>query len=90
MEDHEIVSLFWTRQEEAIPAAAEKYGQGCTALSMGILGSAEDAEECVSDAYLRAWEAIPPHRPEKLGAFLMKLTRNLSFSRWRLRSSLAS
>ena len=85
MEDHEIVSLFWARQEEAIPAAAEKYGQGCTALSMGILGSAEDAEECVSDAYLRAWEAIPPHRPEKLGAFLMKLTRNLSFSRWRQR-----
>ena len=85
MEDHEIVSLFWARREEAIPAAAEKYGQGCTALSLGILGSAEDAEECVSDAYLRAWEAIPPHRPEKLGAFLMKLTRNLSFSRWRQR-----
>ena len=50
MEDHEIVSLFWARREEAIPAAAEKYGQGCTALSLGILGSAEDAEACVRDA----------------------------------------
>ena len=83
MEDQEILSLFWERNQEAISAAAEKYGRACTALALGILGSPEDAEECVSDAYLRAWEAIPPRRPEKMGAFLMKLTRNLSFSRWR-------
>lgn len=83
MEDHEILSLFWERDQTAIAAAAAKYGRCCTALARGILGSPEDAEECVSDAYLRAWEAIPPKKLEKLGAFLMKLTRNLSFSRWR-------
>ena len=85
MDDEQILSLFWERNQDAIPAAAGKYGRACTALARGILDSPEDAEECVSDAYLRAWEAIPPQRPEKLGAFLMKLTRNLSFSRWRAR-----
>ena len=83
MDDEQILSLFWERNPDAIPAAAGKYGTACTALARGILDSPEDAEECVSDAYLRAWEAIPPQKPEKLGAFLLKLTRNLSFSRWR-------
>ena len=83
MDDEQILSLFWERNPDAIPAAAGKDGTACTALARGILDSPEDAEECVSDAYLRAWEAIPPRRPEKLGAFLLKLTRNLSFSRWR-------
>ena len=83
MEDREIVALFWARKQEAVPAAAEKYGNCCAALARRILSSAEDSEECVNDTYLRAWEAIPPNRPEKLGAFLCKLTRNLAFSRWR-------
>lgn len=83
MEDSKIVQLFWARDQEAIAAAAQKYGGYCTAIAMQILGSAEDAEECVNDAYLHAWNAIPPHRPEVLSTFLGKITRNLALNRYK-------
>ena len=82
MEDAAIVRLYWERDEQAIPATAEKYGNYCTAIAENILGSHADAEECVNDTYLNAWNAMPPHRPAVLSAFLGKLVRILSFSRW--------
>jgi RNA polymerase sigma-70 factor (ECF subfamily) len=82
MGDAEIVGLFWARSEQAISAAAEKYGRYCRSIAYNILGNNEDAEECVNDAYARAWNAIPPARPERLSAFLGKITRNLSFDRY--------
>ena len=73
MDDAAIVRLYWDRNEQAIPATAEKYGSYCTAIARNILGSPEDAEECVNDAYMQAWNAMPPHRPSILSAFLGKL-----------------
>lgn len=83
MEDARIVQLYWDRNEQAIPATAEKYGSYCTSIARNILSSREDAEECVNDTYLSAWNAMPPHRPDILSAFLGKLTRNLSFNRYK-------
>ena len=83
MEDAHIIGLYWARDEGAIPASDEKYGGLCRALSRNILGSSEDAEECVNDTWLRAWNAMPPQRPGILSAFFGKLTRNLSLDRWR-------
>lgn len=83
MEDGKIVQLYWDRDERAIPATAEKYGGYCTSIARNILGSRDDAEECVNDTYLRAWNAMPPHRPEVLPAFLGKLVRNVSLDRCR-------
>lgn len=83
MEDREIVELFWARDEGAIPAAQERYGARLTALTERLLGSSQDAEECVNDTWLRAWNAMPPQRPGILSAFFAKLTRNLSLDRWR-------
>ena len=65
---------------------AVKYGRYCTSIAYGILGSREDAQECVSDAYLTAWNAIPPRRPADLGTYLGKITRNLSIDRLRTRN----
>ena len=87
MEDHEIIRLYWDRDETAIRATDEKYGAYCTAIARNILASREDAEECVSDTWLRAWNAMPPHRPSILATFLGKLTRRLSIDRWRARSA---
>lgn len=81
MEDESIVQLYWDRNEQAIPATADKYGSYCTSIARNILGSREDAEECVNDTYLHAWNAMPPHRPKILSTFLGKLTRNLAFNR---------
>ena len=83
MEDAAIVALYWERDEQAIPATAAKYGPYCTAVAANILQSAEDVDECVNDTWLGAWNAMPPHRPAKLSAFLGKLTRNLAINRCR-------
>ena len=67
MEDTEILRLFAVRSERAIAAANEKYGASCLRLAERMLGSPQDAEECLNDALLAAWNAIPPEKPESLG-----------------------
>lgn len=83
MEDSRIVQLFWERNQEAVAAAADKYGAYCAAVAQNILQSEQDAEECVNDTWLSAWNAMPPHRPGRLSVFLGKLTRNLAFNRYK-------
>lgn len=83
MNDSEIVQLYWDRDQRAIAASAQKYGGYCISIAKNILKNQQDAEECVSDAYLNAWNAIPPQRPAILSAFLGKLTRNLAFNAYR-------
>lgn len=83
MDDVMIVQLYWDRNEQAIPATADKYENYCTTIAKNILGNCEDVEECINDTYFRAWNAMPPHRPSVLSAFLGKLTRNLSLNRYR-------
>ena len=85
-EDQKFIDLYWNRSENAITETAVKYGRYCTSIAYGILKSREDAQECVSDAYLTAWNAIPPRRPADLGTYLGKITRNLSIDRLRTRS----
>lgn len=81
MKDSEIIDLYWRRSEEAVSAAAEKYGGYCAAISRRILDCEEDAQECVNDTWLSAWNSIPPQRPENLAAYLGRLARNLSLNR---------
>ena len=83
MEDTAIIGLYWARDEGAITASDEKYGKLCRSLSQNILDSREDAEECVNDTWQRAWNTMPPQRPNSLRAYLAKITRNLSIDRWR-------
>lgn len=82
MKDEAIIALFFARSEGAIRALDERYGKLCHRLSYNILNSRQDAEECVNDAYLAVWNAIPPARPEPLPAFLCKIVRNLSLTRY--------
>ena len=83
MDDNSIIQLYWDRDDQAITATAEKYGRYCKAIARNILESEEDAEECVNDTYLGAWNAMPKHWPEELAPFLGKITRNLSFNRYK-------
>jgi len=87
MDDAEIVQLYIDREEQAIPETASKYGRYCTSIAKNILGSYEDAEECVNDTYLNTWNAIPPHRPKMLATFLGKIVRNLAFDRYKYNSA---
>lgn len=83
MESKEIVELFFSRDERAIEAVSDKYGGYCGRVAMNILGSREDSEECINDAFLKAWELIPPNKPDRLSTFLGKLTRNVAINRLR-------
>ncbi len=86
MDDYRIIELYFARDERAIAETASRYGRLCMQVALGILGKAgrADAEECVNDTYLRAWNAIPPERPRSLSAFLCRITRNLSLDRYRM------
>lgn len=83
MEDREIVALYWARSERAIAETQKKYGAYLMHIALRILPSREDAEECVSDGYHGAWNAMPPHRPAALSAFLGKLVRRSAIDRFR-------
>lgn len=87
MDDSRIIDLYFERDESAITETDLKYGAYCFTVSNNILGSREDAEECVNDTWLRAWNAMPPKRPQTLKMFLLKITRNLSLDRYRVRTA---
>ena len=83
MEDEKIVALYWARSENAIAETWAKYGSYCYTIARNILSDPEDARECVNDAFLGAWNAIPPHSPSVLSAFLGKLTRRIAIDKVR-------
>jgi RNA polymerase sigma-70 factor (ECF subfamily) len=83
MKDTEIIELYWNRDESAISATADVYGNYCYSIAYHILQCNEDAQECVNDTYWKAWQTIPPQRPSRLATYLGKITRNLSINRFK-------
>ena len=87
MEDEKIIALFFARSEQGIKELDQKYGKLFHMISFRILGSEPDAEECVNDAYLGTWNAIPPANPSLLPAFVLKIVRNISLCRCRTKNA---
>ena len=83
MKDTEFIELYWNRDESAISATADVYGNYCYSIAYHILQCNEDAQECVNDTYWKAWQTIPPQRPSRLATYLGKITRNLSINRFK-------
>lgn len=81
MEDEQIIALFEARSPDAIEQTKTQYGALCRSLAGKLLRSEEETEECVNDAYLALWNAIPPAKPSPLSAYLAKITRNLAMKR---------
>lgn len=80
MEDRQIVDLYWQRSDLAISETDQKYGRYCHTIAYNICGTDEDAEECVSDTWFRAWNLMPDRRPTILSAFLGRITRNFAIN----------
>ena len=80
MEDEMIVDLYWQRSDLAISETNQKYGRYCHTIAYNICGTEEDAEECVNDTWLRAWNLMPDQRPTILSAFLGRITRNFAIN----------
>ena len=75
MEDAGILELFLARSEEAVKETEKKYAGYCYSIAFGILNNNEDAEECVNDAILKAWDSIPPNNPENLRTYLLLVAK---------------
>ena len=82
MNDHEIIALFFARSEQAIAELDAKYGPALRALAANILPDRRDIEECSSDTYMQVWCSIPPKCPERLGAWVCALGRNICLNRY--------
>lgn len=82
MDDHQIIDLYWQRDDSAIRETSTKYGAYCFSIAEHILNCREDSEECVNDTWLHTWNSIPPQRPNVFRMYLAKITRNLSFNRY--------
>ena len=82
MDDSQIIELFYERSERAIVELSKKYGSVCTKVADNILGNRLDAEECVNDAYLGAWNTIPPQNPNPLLSYVCRIVRNLAVKRY--------
>lgn len=81
MEDNRIIELFFERSEQAIVALSEKHGAFLSYVARGILDNSLDVEECLNDAYLGVWNAIPPTRPDSLRGFACRIVRNCALKR---------
>ena len=87
MDDGMIIDMYWNRNESAIEETNKKYGSYCFTIANNILNNKEDSDECVNDTWLRTWNVIPPKKPEKFKIFLGKITRNLSFDKYKSKHS---
>ena len=87
MDDRRIVELFLERSEEAILETDIKYGRYCLKIAFNVLGNDEDSEECVNDAYMRAWGSIPPNEPDSMASYIGRITRNLALDKLRQKQS---
>ena len=87
MDDEQIITLYFARDEQAIRETERKYGGLCRSIAMNILASTPDTEECLNDTWLKIWNSIPPQKPQKLSAFVARITRNLALNRKRMRLS---
>lgn len=87
MDDSQILQMYLLRDECAILETDKKYGSYCTCLANRILENHQDAEEVVEDTYLQTWNSIPPKQPVSLRLYLAKITRNLSFSKYRAKTA---
>jgi len=81
MEDSKILDLYFARNEDAIRHTDDTYGRLLFYLAERIVQNDQDAEESVSDTYLKAWNSIPPHRPKYFFAYLAKICKNFALDK---------
>ena len=80
MEDKDILALLFARSEQALAALAAKFGHRLQRLAANILPT----EEAVSDTYLAIWNTVPPHRPDPIAPYILRICKNISVSRLRV------
>lgn len=85
MDDRQIVTMYFARNESALAVTQQKYGAYVMSIAQNILDNLQDAQECLNDALLKLWNAIPPEQPRDLKAYIAKIARNTALDRYRER-----
>lgn len=85
LDDEKLIELFFERSEQAIAELSRKYGHIFMKIALNALGDRRDAEECVNDALMAVWNAVPPARPKPLLAYAARIVRNIAVNRWHSR-----
>ncbi len=88
LDDTKIIELFFDRAELAIVELSKKYGTACNNIAKNILKNQLDAEECVNDTYLAVWNNIPPEKPDPFKAYLFRIVRNISITKYHANTSI--
>ena len=85
--DDRILALLSAGDAEGITLLQQQYGSMVRYIVRGILHDARDAEECISDVYLRVWERFAGFDPARgtLAAWLTAVARNAAVDRLRQR-----
>ena len=82
LDDRKIIEMFFERSEQAIIELSNKYGSVYAKVAFNILNNKQDTEECVNDAYLGAWNTIPPQNPNPLLSYVCRIVRNLAIKKY--------
>ncbi|MBQ8170705.1 MAG: RNA polymerase sigma factor [Oscillospiraceae bacterium] len=82
MTDKQIIQLYFDRSENAISETKKSYGKLLQSVAYNILRNLQDAEECENEACLKAWNSIPPNKPQRLCAYLCKIARRIALDRY--------
>ena len=83
MTDDELIALLEVKDRNALVELENKYGAYCKSIAMNILRDRQDCDECLNDAYLSVWKAIPPAKPDDMRMYLAGVVRNTAISHWR-------
>ncbi len=80
IKDSELVELYLSRNELAVEQTEKLYGKRLKGLAKSFLSDMRDVEECVNDTYLKAWNSIPPQKPDDLFSYLARLCRCTAYN----------
>lgn len=83
IEQQDILSMLFNRDEQALKETVAAYGTVLRAAAFDILKNEQDAEECINDALLTVWNAVPPANPENYRAYLLKILRNIALNKYK-------
>ncbi len=81
--DERLIDQFLKRDEKVLEEIEGHYGSYCRSVARNILNNATEAQDCVTDAYMHAWNHIPPDSPKSLLAYLCRIARNLAIDLYR-------
>lgn len=85
--EEQLRDRLYRHDESALESVSMQYSRLLRGMALRITGSESDAEECVNDALLDLWNAVPPDRPASVLAYVSMLVRRRAVDRVRRKTA---